>query len=293
MKKLTTPVLEIEQFDEFTSGHAIYVNRFSEHVRKHHAHILRPHKHAFYLTVLFTSGSGFHEIDFERYPIEPGAAFLLQPGQTHHWEFSDNTEGWVFFHSDSFWNFHAPEWSLQELPFFRSKRHTPVILTGNPITEELNHCFLQLWKEYQSRTDQPYRYRKIALLIQTCYIELARCLPSIAEAKNTGDYLSRFQLLEQLIEAHYLTEKSPGFYATQLAVSERHLQRIVQRFTGKSTLQIITERTLLEAKRLLGAGQLRPGEIAQLLGYEEYAYFSRLFRQYTGMSPREFKQQYD
>ena len=292
MRNSLAPVLELEQFDEFTSGHAIYVNRFSDHVRKHHAHILRPHKHAFYLTVLFTSGSGFHEIDFERYPIEPGAVFLLQPGQTHHWEFSDDTEGWVFFHSDSFWNFYAPDWPLKELPFFQSQRHIPVISTENPTTELLNQCFLQLWEEYTA--DQTYRSRKIALLIQSCYIDLARSLPPVAETTiNKGEYLARFQLLEQLIETHYLTEKSPGFYAEKLAVSERHLQRIVQQFTGKSTLQIITERTILEAKRLLGAGQLRPGEIAQLLGYEEYSYFSRLFRQYSGMSPREFKQQYD
>lgn len=287
-----TPVLQIGQFDEFTSGHDVYVNRFSEHVRKHHAHILRPHKHAFYLTVMFTSGSGFHEIDFVRYSIEPGAVFLLRPGQTHHWEFTDDTEGWVFFHSDSFWNFHVPDWSLQELPFFRSQRHTSAFLMKNLALDELNHCFSQLWKEYQ--TDLPYRYRKIALLIQTSYIELARNVPTVGEVlKSAGEYQTRFQLLEQLIETHYLTEKSPGFYATQLSVSERHLQRIVKQFTGKSTLQIITERIILEAKRLLGAGQLRPGEIAQLLGYEEYSYFSRQFRQYCGMSPREFKQQYD
>lgn len=292
-KNNPTPVLEIEQFDELATGHDVYANRFSEHVRKHHAHIMRPHKHAFYLTILFTSGTGFHEIDFVQYTIQPGTVFFLQPGQTHHWEFSEDTEGWVFFHTESFWQFHAAGWPLHDLPFFRSQRHTPALHPEPAIVALLDQHFSTLLEEYE-QAPPIYHYRKMALLVQTIYIELARCMPASIDIKEgTGEYLARFHQLEALIDAHFLTEKSPGFYADQLSISERHLNRIVQQFTGKSTLHLITERTMLEARRLLGGGQLRPGETATFLGYDEYAYFSRLFTNYCGMNPREFKRQYD
>lgn len=292
MKHFSDPVLGIEQFDELATGHDVYVNRFSEHVRKHHAHILRPHKHAFFLAVLFTSGTGFHEIDFVRYPIEAGAVFLLQPGQSHHWEFSPDTEGWIFFHSESFWNYHYPNWGLQELPFFQSGQHVPLLSPAKQVREELVQCFSQLLSEYTSA--QPYRYRKMAALIQTMYINLARNFFTESDhTKSSGEYMERFRTFEHLLNTHFLVEKSPVFYARELGISERHLHRIAQQVSGKSPRQLITERVILEAKRLLGSGQFRPGEVAHFLGFDEYAYFSRVFTQHVGMNPRAFKLRYD
>lgn len=292
MKSIHTPILEIDQFDELASSHDVYVNRFSEHVKKHHAHILRPHKHAFFLTVLFTSGTGFHEIDFVRYPIEAGAVFLLQPGQSHHWEFSADTEGWIFFHSESFWNYHYPNWSLQELTFFQSGRMKSYLSPENEQNTSLEPCFSELLVEYQSQL--PYRYRKMAALIQTVYIELARKRSSASDfARNSGEYLERFRTFEHLLENHFLVEKSPVFYAGQLGISERHLHRIVKQISGKNPRQLITDRLILEAKRLLGSGQFRPSEVAHFLGFDEYAYFSRVFTQHVGMNPRAFKLSYD
>src|SRR5690349_18695422 len=95
----TFPTLSIHQFDEHGTEYELYVNTFSEHLQKHHAHILLPHKHDFYLSVLFTKGAGFHEIDFRRFEVQRGSVFFLHPGQTHYWEFTEPTEGIVFFHS--------------------------------------------------------------------------------------------------------------------------------------------------------------------------------------------------
>jgi hypothetical protein len=51
----------------------------------------------------FTNGSGTHEIDFDVF-IQPGSMFFLQPGQMHHWNLSDDVEGFVIFYSQEMYN---------------------------------------------------------------------------------------------------------------------------------------------------------------------------------------------
>ena len=96
---MTLPRLPIEKFDENGLLQAFYVNRFSEHLKKYHSDINHPHKHDFYLTVFFEKGRGRHDIDFNSFPIHPNSVFFLQPEQIHHWEFEEEPEGWIFFHS--------------------------------------------------------------------------------------------------------------------------------------------------------------------------------------------------
>ena len=96
MEKL--PILNIDQFRTSNTNGSFYANTFSEHLKNNHKTISVPHKHDFYLAVLFISGTGVHEIDFESHTIKPGSVFLLKPGQTHHWEFTSDSN-WVYFFS--------------------------------------------------------------------------------------------------------------------------------------------------------------------------------------------------
>lgn len=52
---------------------------------------------------------------------------------------------------------------------------------------------------------------------------------------------------------------------------------------------MITDRVILEIKRMLIDKQLAVNEVALGVGYEDYSYFSRFFKKQTGMSPTEFR----
>ena len=77
-------ILDITQFELDKSQKDFFVNKLPVHIFENQSKITKPHKHNSYLTILFTKGSGRHEIDFNSYEIKPGAVFLLAPGQTHH-----------------------------------------------------------------------------------------------------------------------------------------------------------------------------------------------------------------
>ena len=97
------PVYNIQNFKADLSKKELYINTFKNHL-KAHSFIEKPHRHNFYLLVLFTNGTGKHEIDFAKYEIKPGSLFVLQPGQIHNWQLSADIDGYIFFYSQEIYN---------------------------------------------------------------------------------------------------------------------------------------------------------------------------------------------
>src|ERR1043165_5896003 len=123
MKK--QPVYRLEDFSTQKEV-SYYVNRLPLHL-KEHRFVNAPHRHDFYLVVYFTKGRGTHDIDFIRYKVVPNTLFLMQPGQMHSWDLSADADGYVFFHSRSFYEetYHGPR--IREFPFFRSIQENPLL----------------------------------------------------------------------------------------------------------------------------------------------------------------------
>jgi len=284
--------LDLRTFEEEEKQTNFYCNTFSHHLRTHHAAISIPHRHSFFLTVLFTQGSGIHEIDFERYEIRAGSLFMLNPGQTHHWELSEDIEGVIFFHSQIFFDVQFSQQSVYNFPFFYSVHNPSALFLEADSYHKVKEQFLQLLHEFQKPDIQSAQ--KLASLLNCLYIDLSRLYLQgekqlLLRVEQNSSYLRQ---LESLIEKNYKSEKSAAAYADQLNISMRHLNRLTQKTLNKSTTQLITERVILEARRLLVYHSSSLAEIAYQLGYEDYAYFSRLFKKWTGQTPSEFSKIY-
>ena len=92
MKKY--PIYNIQRFNCNSVNSDLYINTFKSHLIDH-SFVEEPHRHNSYVLVFFTKGSGTHEIDFDIFTIQPGSMFFLQPGQMHHWNLSDDVDGFV------------------------------------------------------------------------------------------------------------------------------------------------------------------------------------------------------
>lgn len=287
-----TTILDIKTFDDQSTLHEFYCNRFDLHLEQNHREISIPHKHNFYLVVLFTEGAGFHEIDFNLFEIKRGSVFFLTPGQTHHWKFSKAPNGYIFFHSEVFFELHFAQQRLSQFPFYYSSQNMPFIQLTEDQTQKLEIQFTQVITE--STQNQLYKKQKTIQLIDGIYIDLARIYLTNTASKNSikSVYSHHIRQLETKIDEHYKSEKSPAFYANQMHMSIKHLNRIVKDSVGKTTSNLISERIQLEAKRLLCNISLNISEIALDLGFEDSAYFSRFFRKNEGMKPTEFRAKY-
>lgn len=85
---------------------------------------------------------------------------------------------------------------------------------------------------------------------------------------------------------------TPAFFAAQLNVTTSHLNDCVKSVTGMSLTQSIQNTMLLEAKRNLYYTNNTIKEVAYELGFEDHAYFSRLFKKLTGTTPLAFRRQF-
>ena len=288
----TIPILNITQFEREESLVDFYSNDLNNHLVKNEHIFHKPHKHDFFLCVFFSKGSGIHEVDFNSYGVAPGSVFFLMPGQTHYWKFEEQPEGYIFFHSQDFYEFHFSNKKLQQFPFYYSYKNPPYInLTVDKISE-LEFYF----KEVNSEFNQSllFNKQKIVSLVDLIYINLSRLYVNAETThwSSTPIYLKTLSLLETTIERFYKTEKSAKFYADQLSITPKHLNRITKTTLNKTTTDLITERVLLEAKRLIVHSVNPLSSIGQSLGYEDYAYFSRVFKLKTNKTPLEFRKEY-
>jgi AraC family transcriptional activator of pobA len=285
-------ILKIDQFHDHDSTEDFYVNTLQDHLETRHKDIALPHKHNFYLAVLFTKGTGTHEVDFTSYAVQPGALFFLSPGQTHHWELSKDTDGYIFFHTQPFYDLHYTHNKISHFPFFYSMHTLPCMYPGHTSLKKISLLFAMLLQENNSH--QVLKKQAILSLVDLIYTESARAYTPQKTAVTTmqDNYYDKFRGLEELVEKHYTAEKSPSAYAGMLSISAKHLNRITQAVVGKTAGDVILDRILLEAKKALIAQRNSFSEIAFSLGYDDYAYFSRLFKKKTGETPSAFLARY-
>ncbi|MGZ3919812.1 MAG: AraC family transcriptional regulator [Bacteroidia bacterium] len=287
MKKIL-PVYDLHDFENRDDSHDFYVNRLKPHVAAHTFTNL-PHKHDFYLVMLVTKGSGYHEIDFEKYKVKRGSLFMMQPGQMHYWKLSKDIDGFVFFHSRSFFEESSLATNLRDFPFYASSQSAPHVQFNPQNAEKVKVLMAELVEEYGQQ--KLYKTQKLRALIHLSYIEIARNYKP-AKKVNNQTYLVKVREFENLVDEHFKTIHSAGEYASLLNISEKHLNRITQTCYKKTSTQLIAERIILEAKRRLIHSGLSVTQIGDALGFGDTSYFVRFFKKNAGETPVTFLKKY-
>jgi AraC-like DNA-binding protein len=281
-------VLHINLFQSEKNAPDFYFNTLRNHLVSSHKHIEKPHRHDFYVTVIFTKGTGTHEIDFQKYDVSEGSLFFLSPGQVHSWELSPDTDGYIFFFSQPYYEMHYVNQKLKNFPFFNSPSFPRKLQLQSTELEAMIRLFEAIQNEHQSQNVMKEGF--ILSLITQIYIQSVREFSKDDEktSATSVSYFKHYQDFENLLEESFTSQKSISFYASQLNISAKHLNRITQTVMQKTASEIITERVILEAKRMLIYLDEGLVEIAFRLGYEEYSYFARMFRKNTGITPSQF-----
>lgn len=283
MKK--SPIYDIHNFNCNAVNSDLYVNTFKNHL-KEHSFIEKPHRHNFYLLVLFTNGTGIHEIDFDKYPIKKGSLFILQPGQIHNWSLSNDIDGYIVFYSQEIYNLYFGTKKIEDYLFYKSVKSNPEMYFEKNEFAEIEMYFKLMLSE--SESGKPKRNDKILNFLDSINIEISRKY-LLDNNHKTAVYNHKINQFEKLIDTHFKIEKSPSFYASKMNITLKHLNRICKTILNKTATELITERVILEAKRLLIDKNKAISQVADELNYENYSYFAKLFKKETNNSPSEFR----
>ena len=109
------------------------------------------------------------------------------------------------------------------------------------------------------------------------------------DEKLQDDKLDIFRKYNLLVEGHFRTEHTVNYYAQRLNKSPKTLSNIFALYNRKTPVQVIQERIIIEAKRLLSYTDRSVKQITYELGFEDPAYFSNFFKRNTALSPVEFR----
>lgn len=90
---------------------------------------------------------------------------------------------------------------------------------------------------------------------------------------------------------HIFTEFSREDIAAYVHVSPEHLSRLFKKAEGMTLVDYIQMKKIEAAKQLLKSTRLSVGEIALRIGYKNFAYFSGIFKKYTGQTPMNYRRQ--
>jgi AraC family transcriptional activator of pobA len=85
-------------------------------------------------------------------------------------------------------------------------------------------------------------------------------------------------------------QRSVTSYATDLAVTPTHLSRTVKALTGRTAGEVVHDRLVLEARRLIVSTNLPIADISYRLNFSTPTYFARFFANRTSETPSEFRQ---
>lgn len=269
-----------------------YANTIPCHLKDNHNHIEKPHKHNFYVSMLFTKGTGTHEIDFNIYDIKPGTVFMLSPGQTHSWNLSEDIDGYIFFHSQEFLDIHFVRDIVRDYPVFRSIFYPNAVYLPETDVHTLEYLLKTMMNEVLQNNWK--RNQMLVNITSQFYIYNNRILLQEEEFNKVinSQYSSHFLRFEDLLENMYKLEKSAAAYADALNMTQKHLNRICKTMVNQTTTDIIINRVLLEAKRMLIYTEKNFNEIAMSLGYDDYSYFSKIFKRKVGETPKDFIKKY-
>jgi len=257
---------------------------------KRHFSVKYPHRHDFFEVLYLAKGSGYHVIDSNKYEIKPPCVFFMSPGQAHKLELSQDIEGFIFiFTSDFYLLNRSDQNSLIEFPFFYTVQqdNPPLQFESTEDVLFIDRLFLKSLSEMKKDFYSIEMMRSILDLILTTCASLYNKTSDNVISKGKGHILiKRFY---QLAEENYLKNLPLSHYATLLGVSPNHLTQTMKQFTGKTSIQVIKLKQILEIKRLLLHTDLNVSEIANHLNFDDQSYFSKFFKRETQLTPFQYR----
>lgn len=273
----------IEQCTVSTSFHKeIMVEDLAGYLARNR-NLIFPHRHNFYHFLLFTQGGGHHTIDFERFEVHPGQIYFMIPGQIHTWEFEGEMDGYVVnFDKDLFKNLLLRPDYLSNFSFLSGLVRDEVFQVEN----EKIAAIVDVLKKIQDRLDDK-DFASISLLYLFHLLGSQHKLSSVTEATAYNHTLLRNFL--NLIELNYRSLRLPKDYAALLYITPNHLNALCKELLGQSAGDLIRNRIVLEAKRLLVIKDYSIAEIGYELNFNDNSYFTKFFKKIEGVTPEEFR----
>ncbi|MGQ1908969.1 AraC family transcriptional regulator [Marinifilum sp. RC60d5] len=242
-----------------------------------------PHRLNFYAILIITEGEVNHVVDFKVYNLREGDVMVISKGQIHAFEKDADYKGYLVVFSEAFMQKYMAQASIARINhlynyFLRQEK------INNP---DYNQTLFNKLKE-ELNSNSSSQANIIAALL-TVYLLKLNDENTHPEKTVDSKYLEYFNQFKFLVEKNYSKTRDAKVYASDIAISYKHLNEVCKEIVKTTTKSFIDSYVILEAKRMLVSTSLSVKEVAFALGFDEPTNFLKYFKKHTSLTPLEFR----
>jgi AraC family transcriptional regulator, transcriptional activator of pobA len=250
---------------------------------------IRPHQHNGLFQILYLEGGKAKvQVDDRQRAMSGGQVLMVPQMCVHGFQFDPNAQG------------HVVTLAYPLIHKLVGQAGDGLLAMTSPCLyalkrdengRQLKLAFSALAAEY--RGGGAFRNQILESLVGLMLLLLARSTLQDAagrprEAGRAGEHFANFC---ELIDDNFTHHHPVAWYARKLCITAAHLNALCRQKVGKSALELIHERMVLEAKRNLVYTSMTVSVVSYTIGFSDPAYFTRFFKRQVGVSPKDFRKQ--
>jgi AraC-like DNA-binding protein len=245
----------------------------------------REHRHTYFEIMLIEKGGCNQLIDFKNHVGNDYSCYIICPQQVHLMN-RQNASGTVVQFTEDRIQSTELRASLRKLLFYEN---AAIVFEDRPDLYDELQVLIRILRKYLVENEVA-KNQIVTHLLQSI-------VSILLDNKQLGDnsekdFVKKLLIdFYQLIEVHYSDNVGVQFFIDHLGTTEKKLSETTRKHTGLSPLQVIHNRILLEAKRLMVFEEKTHKEIAYQLGFDSPASFSSFIKSKTGLSPVDLTKQ--
>jgi AraC family transcriptional regulator, transcriptional activator of pobA len=264
------------------------------YLNRHHSDVTKPHIHSYYQIIWFKRAGGKHFVDFKEYAVFDNTIFFIGKNQVHYFDSNKDCEGILIHFNESFFVQKNGEMDFfLKFNIFNNSYQQPPCRMSKVIDDILNEYIIQIKRELETseefaKSELLRSYLKLFLIQvqrnkKDCKSVVANNAFLVDQKRN---YLMKFA---NLVDENYTKGYAVIEYARLLSISPKSLSDLTRQLINKTPLQMIQDRIILEAQRLLLHSNLNVNQVGYHLGFNDPSYFVKFFKKHTSSSPLAFR----
>lgn len=247
-----------------------------------------------YIKVLLIPAGYALTVDFTAYETQNPTLLFINTNQYLDIQSASDDKAFLIHYNRDFYciQIHDEEVACDGL-LFNNIFENPTVDLQNDELHSISQLFAQIGDELhaQDRSSE----EMIRTYLKQIIIRATRQWKKQNLQNETLDLVSTdqdfFRNFSRLVNIHYKEKHSVADYADLLNLAPKTLSNKFHKLNLENPNEMIKNRIVLEAKRLLLYSELTIKEIAYQLGYEDPAYFNRIFTQKSGKTPAVFRKE--
>ena len=242
--------------------------------------VMQHHQHPYAQILFIRQGTMAHTCQNQHQLLQSGDWYYVPPYHQHHWHIQNDhclVDDFCFQPEDN-----------------RAVAQQYALLSsyGSFLPRRQGGALSQLWQQCltiaQDASD-PGGLKLTGLLYQWLAEFVQQLRISYQDYAENGEQM--VQAAEAFMNESFAQPLNLDRIASHIHCTGKHLCKLFARQRSHSPMEWLSRVRIREAKRLLGMNEITISEIAQRCGYADPSYFTRLFKQHTGLSPRAWRQQ--